>query len=64
MGFPGWGRGVIVPTSINPNPNAPKQSIKSPFLSSPAAVPRRFEKVIPPNICSSFLYFLVKDILM
>jgi hypothetical protein len=40
---------VIVPTSRKPKPNAPKQSIKSPFLSSPAAVPSLFEK-FRPNI--------------
>ena len=45
--FPGWAKGVIVPTSIKPKPKAPKQSIKSPFLSSPAAMPSLFLKVSP-----------------
>jgi hypothetical protein len=56
--LPGCGLGVIVPTSIKPNPNAPNESIKSPFLSSPAAIPSLFLKVRPLNLNASeeFLY--------
>ena len=44
FGFPSCAKGVIVPTSIKPNPNAPNESIKSPFLSKPAAIPSLFLK--------------------
>ena len=42
FGFPSCANGVIVTTSIKPNPNAPNESIKSPFLSKPAAIPSLF----------------------
>ena len=49
LGLPICGRGVTVPTSKKPKPNSPKQSIKSPFLSSPAAVPSLFLNISPCN---------------
>ena len=33
-----------MPTSRKPNPKAAKQSIKSPFLSNPAATPKELRK--------------------
>ena len=46
-------QGVIVPTSIKPKPNAPNEFIKSPFLSSPAAIPSLFLKIKPLNLNDS-----------
>lgn len=37
--FPGWGRGVIEPTSTKPNPTLCNAFVISPCLSSPAARP-------------------------
>jgi hypothetical protein len=47
LGLPFWAKGVMVPTSIKPNPRAPRESIKSPFLSRPAATPSLLAKSIP-----------------
>jgi len=47
LGLPGCGRGVTVPISIKPKPNAAMPSITAPFLSKPAAKPTGFGKVIP-----------------
>ena len=44
-----------MPTSKKPNPNSPNESIKSPFLSKPAAVPSLFLKVIPKKLNSLFV---------
>ena len=47
VGFelPGCGKSVTVPTSIKPKPRAQRQSIKSPFLSKPATVPKPVRKI-------------------
>jgi len=50
---------VIVPTSRKPKPKAPKQSIKSPFLSSPAAVPSLLKSLV--QIFHDFLFFFEKN---
>ena len=42
FGFPACLTGVTVPTSMKPTPSAAKQSIYSPSLSSPAAIPNLF----------------------
>ena len=42
FGLPYCFRGVTVPISMNPTPKADKQSIYSPFLSKPAAIPNLF----------------------
>src|SRR3954468_8514606 len=45
--LPGCGRGVTVPTSRKPKPSAPKASMCSAFLSSPAARPMGFANSMP-----------------
>ena len=47
--MPGCANGVTVPTSINPNPSEPSESMKSPFLSRPAAMPNLFSKITSQN---------------
>ena len=50
LAFPGCARGVTVPISINPKPNAAIPSITAPFLSKPAASPTGFEKLKPMTL--------------
>src|ERR1043166_8518900 len=47
LGLPGWARAVIVPTSMNPNPNAASAGIATAFLSNPAAKPVGLGKLSP-----------------
>ena len=52
LALPSCASGVTVPTSINPNPIAPKPSMASPFLSAPAANPIGFLNLIPITVFS------------
>ena len=55
FGFPICGFGVTVPISINPNPKADNSSIKTAFLSNPAANPTGFLNFNPNNFVSKEL---------
>ncbi len=54
LGFPGCAEGVTVPVSMKPKPSAPKASTASPFLSSPAASPRRLGNLRPMTSTGSW----------
>jgi hypothetical protein len=62
LGLPGCGRGVTVPISKNPNPNAASASICLPSLSKPAANPTGLGKSMPQSVCGSLMGLLTENI--
>ena len=62
LAFPGCGYGVIVPTSMCPNPKLPRLVTWAPSLSMPAANPTALGNVNPITLTGSQTFFPVTSL--
>lgn len=62
FGFPDCGLGVMVPTSIPPNPCFNSVGMHSAFLSNPAASPTGFRTFMPAIFVSSAGCFITGEV--